>query len=100
MIPLTINDFVEAFDRIFNRNQYAFQTGELLRYEERLRQEALYTTSAGNYQFIFFRKFFQTQNGDDILQFFIPLQDLLHTLSGVIVLVAKDFGGIADRLGC
>src|SRR5262249_31798613 len=41
LVMLTGDDFLEAADRIRNRDVLSFQAGELLRHEERLRQKLL-----------------------------------------------------------
>src|SRR3546814_9339861 len=47
-------------------------------------------TCAGNSLLVFGRQFVHTQNGDDVAQFFVALQSLLHAASHCIVLFTHD----------
>ena len=97
MVILAVDDFVESFDGVFNVNQHTLQTRKLLGHEERLRQETLHPAGAAYHQFVVFRKLFQTQDGNDILQFLVALQNLLHALSRAVVLVTKNFSAQDTR---
>ncbi len=57
---------------------------------ERLRQEALDLTCTGNGQFVFRCQFVHTQNRDDVAQFLVTLQSLLHAACHGVVLFAHD----------
>ena len=57
---------------------------------ERLRQETLYTTCAVYDLLIFFRKFFHTQDGNDVLKFLVALKGFLYALRTVVVIVSQD----------
>ena len=59
---------------------------------ERLRQESLGTAGAGNNQFILVGEFVHTEDGDDVLQLVIFLQQLLHGLGRVVVVFTYDIG--------
>ena len=64
--------------------------GELFRHEERLRQEAFDAAGPGHDQLVFFVEFVDPENRDDVLQFAVPLQDLLHTAGDHVMLLADD----------
>ena len=66
---------LEALDRVFDLDVLALQTGELLADRERLREETLDLTRTRNGQLVVFRKLVETENGDDVLQVFVTLQD-------------------------
>ena len=57
---------------------------------ERLRQEALDLTGTENQVPVRFRQFFHTQDGNDILQFRIFLEDLLDTARDAVMLLTHD----------
>jgi peptide chain release factor 1 len=65
-------------------------TGEDFGDLEWLREEALDFASARNHQLIIFRQLIHTQNGNDILQRFVVLEDLLDTSSNVVVTLTHD----------
>ena len=59
-------------------------------HEERLRQEALDLAGARDDEFVLFRQFVHAENGDDVLQRLVLLQDLLNAAGDVVVLLADD----------
>mmetsp|Transcript_2155 Transcript_2155/g.4907 ORF Transcript_2155/g.4907 Transcript_2155/m.4907 type:complete len:511 (-) Transcript_2155:15-1547(-) len=59
---------------------------------ERLGQESLHLSGARDGELVLLRKLIHTQNGDDILETLVVLQDLLDGTSGVVVLVSDDHG--------
>ena len=87
---LAVHDFLEAADRVGQLDVLALEAGELLGHVERLRQEALDLAGARHGQLIFVRQFVDTQNRDDVLQILVALQDLLHALRRVVVLLAEN----------
>src|SRR6187402_2585336 len=54
VIHLSVHDHIESSDRLFDRNQYSFQSCKLLRNEERLRKETLNSTCSTYDQFVLF----------------------------------------------
>src|SRR5690606_15795353 len=90
MVQLTVHDHIEAFDGIFDVHQYSFKTGKLLCYVERLGKESLNPSGPTYDQFILLRKLFHTQNGNDILKFFVSLKDFLNVRSTVIMFIAQN----------
>ena len=59
---------------------------------ERLGQETLNAAGAVDRSFVLVRKLVHAQDGDDILEFLVPLQNLYHPLGGAVMLLAHDFG--------
>ena len=56
-------------------------------------------------QLVFVRQFVHTQNGDDVLKFLVPLEYLLDSLGGLVMLLAYDVrvenpGGGFERVHC
>jgi hypothetical protein len=92
-VHFAVHDHVETTDRFVDGNQHAFETGELFSHVEGLGQETLYLTGAGNGHFIFVAQFVQTEDGDDILQFLIALEDQLYIVGAIVVRVADDQRG-------
>ena len=85
MIVFAFHDAFKATDGVFQRNVFARGTGKYFCYEEWLGQEALDLTCACYHQFVFFRQFIHTQDGDDVFQFLITLQQGLYATRGVVV---------------
>lgn len=72
-------------DGVFQGDVFIWRIGEYFCYEEWLGQEALDFMSMRYYQFVFFRQFIYIQDGDDVFQFLIMLQDGLNAMRGVVV---------------
>src|SRR5450830_1618634 len=90
MIELAAGDHLEALDRIFQRNVFTWRTGKHFSNVERLRQEALHLTRTRNQQLVFRSQFVHTQNRDNVAQFFVALQDTLHSASCFVVFLTND----------
>ena len=90
IVDLTVQDGVEALDGLFDRNHDSFDTCELFGDGKRLGKEALYPAGTVHDQLVLVREFIHTQNGDDVLQFIVMLQQLLYSLRTVIVLLADN----------
>ena len=59
-----------------------------LGHEERLRQEPLDAAGPVHDQLVLFAQFVDAEDGDDVLQFAVPLQDRLHAAGDGVVLLA------------
>ena len=91
VVVLAFDDLAEAADRVGDLDVLALDAGELLGHVERLREEALDLAGAGDGELVFFRQLVDTENGDDVLQVLVRLQDAPCTAArGVVVLVADD----------
>ncbi len=99
MVVFTVHDAFEALDGVFERDEHAGRTREDFGNVERLRQETLDFTRAGNGEFVFFRQLVHTQNGDDVLQRLVALQRFLNGRGDLIVLFADDAGVENTRRG-
>ena len=64
---------------------------------EGLRQEALDLAGARDGQLVLFRELVHAEDGDDVLQLLVALQDLLHLAGDVVVLLADDRRGSSMR---
>ena len=89
MIVFAFHDAFKATDGVFQGDVFTRRTGEYFCHEERLGQEALDLTSTRYHQFVFFRQFIHTQDGDDVFQFLITLQDGLNATRGVVVFLTN-----------
>src|SRR5690606_37656243 len=88
VIVLTGQDAGETTDGLLQRHVLAGGTGEHFGHVERLRQEALDLTGAGHQLLVGLGQLVHTQDGDDVLQFLVALQHVLHAARGVVVLLA------------
>src|SRR3954471_21749424 len=80
----------KTLDGVGEVDELARRPGEHFGDEERLRQKALDLAGAGHRDLVFFGQFVHAENGDDVLQRFVLLQDLLNRARGLIMLLADD----------
>lgn len=90
MIVFAFHDAFKATDGVFQRHVFARRTGKDFCHEERLGREALDLTRASYHQFVFFRQFVHTEDGDNVFQFLITLQDGLNATRGVVVFLTNN----------
>ncbi len=64
--------------------------GEDFRHVEGLRQEALDLAGAGHGELVLFRQLVHPQDGDDVLERLVALQDPLHLTGDLVMLLADD----------
>ena len=69
---------------------FAGLAGELLGDEERLRQEPLDLAGALHDQLVLFAQFVDAEDRDDVLQFAVALEDLLHAAGDGVVPLADE----------
>jgi len=74
---LAIDDFLEAAHGVFDLHILALEAGELLGDVEGLREEALDLAGARDRELLVFAEFVDAQDGDDVLQVLVALQNLL-----------------------
>src|SRR2546423_2955881 len=99
VVVFAVNDLLEAADGVGDLDEFAFEAGELLRDEEGLREEALNLARARDDQLVLLRKLVEAEDGDDVLQVFVALQDLLDRLRRVVVILTDDSGVEYARRG-
>jgi len=92
LVACSVEDHLEATDRILEFDVFARITRELLGDEERLREEFLDLSGPGNGQFVVVRKLVHTKDVDDILKIFVGLQRFFHSFGHAVVLIAHDAG--------
>src|SRR5258708_5371019 len=89
-VVLALEDLFEAADRVRQRDGAPWPTGEDLADVERLREELLDFAGAADGQLVVVGELVHAEDGDDVLQVFVTLQDALDLLRHVVVLLADD----------
>ena len=89
---LALDDLAEALDRVREPHVLAGAAGEGLGDEERLREEALHLPGALHGELVLVGELVHAEDGDDVLELPVALQDLLDAGRRVVVLVADDVG--------
>ena len=100
MVELAAAERVEALDGLVDRRGDTRQTGEDLGDVHRLRQEALHLAGPRHGDLVFFGQLVETEDGDDVLQLLVALQDLLHAAGDAVVALADDLGRKDRRRRC
>ena len=90
MVPLAVADLLEAADRLGQRRELARLAGERLGHEERLRQEPLDPAGAVHDLLVLLAQLVDAEDGDDVLQLAVALEDLLHAAGDGEVLLADE----------
>ena len=98
-VTLAGQDGLEGVDGVLEVDELALDTGEDLGDSEGLAQETLDLTGTLDGKLVGFGKFVHTENGDDVLQGLVFLEDLLDAGGGVVVLLTDDTGVQHTRLG-
>src|SRR3954471_8605296 len=99
VIALAVDDLLEAADSVLDLDVLAGRPGERLGHEERLRQELLDLAGARHRQLVVLAELVHPQDGDDVDQLLVLLQDLLHRARRLVVLGADDVGRQDRRRG-
>ena len=97
VVVLALGQLLERGDGLLDRHELAGLAGEGLRDEERLRQEALDAAGAVDEDLVVLAELVDAEDGDDVLQVLVALQDALHLAGDVVVLLA-DVAGSRMRL--
>ena len=82
-VVLAVTNLLEAADRFGQRRDIAGLVRERFGHDERLRQKPLDAAGPGHDLFVFFAEFVDAENGDDVLQFAIALENLLDAAGDV-----------------
>merc|ERR1719183_287974 len=88
VVVISIDDFLETLDGVFQGNKLSCGSDENLSDVERLGHELLNLSGTADGQFIVFRKFIHSQNSNDILKTLVILEKLLGSTGDFIVLVS------------
>src|SRR6516164_2865319 len=90
VVILAFAEAAEALDGVREIDELAGRAGEDFGDVEGLRQEALDLAGARHGQLVLFGQLVHAENGDDVLQRLVALQDLLDHARGVVVLFTDD----------
>src|SRR6266849_180714 len=90
IVILALDDFLEAAYRVRDLYVFALKPGELRGDEHGLRQKLLNLAGACHGALVLVGKFFDAENGDDVLQILIALQNQFHAARHGVVLRADD----------
>src|SRR6476620_6307004 len=88
VVEVAVADGGEAFNRVLDGNGGAFDAGELLGGVGVLGQELLNAACTRHDDLVLFRELVNAEDGDDVLEFLVLLQDLLDAHGRVVVVVA------------
>ena len=80
---LTSEDFLESIDGLLKSDEFAFVPSEDFCHLEGLWKVALDFPGARHSQFVILWKLIHTQNGDDVLEWFVILQYFLNATSNI-----------------
>lgn len=83
-------DLTACADGVLERDKLALDTSEDLSDSERLAHETLKLTGTLDSKLILLGKFVHTQNGNNVLQGLVVLEELLDTGSDIVVILADD----------
>src|SRR5437870_1268051 len=90
IVGLALEDLLETPHGLGPGHVLAFAAREALSDAERLREEALNLARPRHRLLVVLRQLLHAQDRDDVLQVLVALQDLLHALRRVVVVLADD----------
>src|SRR5450432_1957122 len=90
IVIFAFDDFLEAAHGVFDLHVFAFEAGELRGDEHRLRQELFDLAGAGHRALVVVGKLFDTENGDDVLQILVALQNGFYAARDGVVFLSDD----------
>ena len=97
VVVFTSQNVGSVANGIFQLDVHARVASKFLSHVEWLRQETLDAASPSNDLLLVVRQFFHTEDGDDILQFFVLLQHSLHLARHAVMFLTNDFW--VERIG-
>src|SRR5664279_3771810 len=92
IVVLAFYDFLEAADGVRDLDVLSFEAGKLCCDVHRLREEFLDAARARHGPLVFVRKLFDTENGDNVLQILVALQNGFHGTRNGIVFLSNNAG--------
>ena len=84
------HDLFEPANRLGKRDIFPLTAGKWSGYKEWLREKLLDLSCSSHNQFVFFRKFVDPQNRDDILKIFVLLQNQFLGSGRIVMLFPKN----------
>ena len=85
---LALDDLLEAAHRIFNLDVLSGRARKYLSYMEGLGEETLHLSGAIHGELVLFGELVDSQDGDDVLQILVALQQPLDALRNRVVFLA------------
>src|SRR5665648_799616 len=98
VVALAVDEVLEAAHGVGQRDVLAGDAGELFGDVERLREEALDLARALHDHLVLVGELVHAEDGDDVLQLPVALQDLLDARGDLVVLVAYGVAGEDARV--
>src|SRR5881296_2419288 len=99
LVVLAVDDFAEALDGVRELHIPPLSAGERLGDEHGLGEKPLDLARTGDDELIVVRELFHSEDGDDVLEVLVTLEDELHVARRAIVLGAEDVGVEDSRRG-
>ena len=99
LVEIAVDQGLERLDGLLHGNGDALQTGEHLADVERLGQEPLDLPGPGDGDPVLLGQLVEAEDGDDVLELLVALEDALDPAGHVVVAVAHDLGGQDVRGG-
>src|SRR5690606_23910996 len=90
VVERAAEDLLERADRVLEGHVLALKAGELLRDEERLREELLDLARAVDDLAVFLAQLVHAEDGDDVLQVLVLLERLLDLARDLVVALTDD----------
>src|SRR6266516_2499621 len=90
VVVLAVEDLGEALDRVLELHVLAGSAGELLGDEVRLREEALDLPCAGDDEPVLVGELVDAEDGDDVLEVLVALENLLDARRRPVVVLGDD----------
>src|SRR5947207_8347226 len=97
IVELAVDEQFEGLDGLVDRHVDPLEAREHLTDEERLRQEPLDLAGPVHAHAVLLGELVETEDGDDVLQLLVPLQDLLRTGRHPVMAITDDFRGEDGR---
>src|SRR6266581_1875477 len=79
-VEVAVTEPLERVDRLRDRHERPFETGEVLRHEGVLRQEPLDAPRPADDDLVLLGQLVDAEDRDDVLELLVALQDLLRPL--------------------
>mmetsp|Transcript_15176 Transcript_15176/g.40268 ORF Transcript_15176/g.40268 Transcript_15176/m.40268 type:complete len:554 (+) Transcript_15176:227-1888(+) len=90
VVAVAREHLLEVVEHLLDVHEGARGAREDLGHEERLRQEALHLAGAGHGELVLLGELVHAQDGDDVLERLVVLEDLLRAARNVVVTLADD----------
>ena len=91
-ITSSLKKWTKSFNGFWKFNEFSFLSWEDLTHKEWLWQETLDLSGSGHSQFIFFRQLVHTQDSNNILEWFVILEQFLYSSCCIIVSISHNGG--------